>query len=127
MAMMDNHSLPLRQPTGIIRPSNRMTFSARPMESLNNRQNFTFQLLVILTLMSYSFCFKTPNKQKYAIAGSGEQDACVTFCTSNGSFTLRQLWLYDIKNCQSATANFCAQYQPISWNVPGLMASISDQ
>jgi hypothetical protein len=40
------------------------------------------------------------------------------------------VWQYGIENCQSVTAHFCKfckQYQPISWNVPGLMASMSDR
>jgi hypothetical protein len=37
------------------------------------------------------------------------------------------IWPYSIENCQNEAANFYEQYQPILWNVPGLIASISDQ
>jgi hypothetical protein len=49
------------------------------------------------------------------------------FCTSNESLPLARFWRDGIENCQSVTTNFCEQYQPIWWNVPGLTASRSDQ
>jgi hypothetical protein len=41
------------------------------------------------------------------------------------SHTILAVW-DGIENCQNVTGNLCEQYQPISWNVPGSMTSISD-
>jgi hypothetical protein len=47
MAMMDNTSLHLQQPTGILRSSDRAIFQLVRWNAPENPQNFTFQLLVI--------------------------------------------------------------------------------
>jgi hypothetical protein len=76
-----------------------------------------------LASMPCSFCLKTPNKESLRFPGPANKPDTAPACISNKSFLLAQFWQYGIENCLGVTANFCKQYRPISWNIPGLIWS----
>jgi hypothetical protein len=126
--MMDNISLHWRQPTGIFRSSDRITVSARPMECPGKLSEFHFSTSRHhLDRCPVVFASKYETNRSMRFPGPVNKVDVAPVCNSTGSFPLTPFWQYRIENCQSVTAHFCEQYQPISGNVSGLMASISDQ
>jgi hypothetical protein len=73
------------------------------------------------------FASRRQTNRSLRLPGSVNQVELAPFCTSSESFPPTHFWRRGIENCQSITTNFCEQYQRISWNILGLMASISDQ
>jgi hypothetical protein len=69
---MNNRSLHLRQPTDSFRSSDQMTFSAHPIESLENRQNCTVQLLVITCIDALQFFLQDTKQIEACDCQSGE-------------------------------------------------------
>jgi hypothetical protein len=128
IAAMGNSSLPLQQPTGIFRSRDRMTFSVGSMECPGKSSRFHFSApRHHLHRCHIVFASRYQTLRSLRLPGPVNQVDAVLFCFPKGSFPLAQFWPYDIENCERVTANFCEQYQPISYNVPGLVALRSDQ
>jgi hypothetical protein len=94
MAMMDNSPLHLRQPTGIFRCSDRMTFSARLMECPGRSLEFHFSAPRHRLHDTLQFLLQDMKHFSVRLPCPVNKMNAAPFYTSNGSFPLGQFWRY---------------------------------